>query len=384
MMPKVKNPGPLFRLCIAIVMAAGSILAQAEQVAKSSVNMSPGATEVSHQVYDLHMYALVVCAVIGAVVFGVMFYSIFTHRKSRGVIPATFHESTRLEILWTVVPFALLIAVAFPATKTLLNIYNTEDADLDIMVTGYQWKWKYEYLGEDVSFFSNLTTSRDEIENRAPKSENYLLEVDNPLVIPAGKKVRFLLTSADVIHSWWVPDLAVKKDAIPGFITESWTSVPEPAVYRGQCTELCGKDHGFMPVVVNVVEPAEFDGWLAERKEESAKERELMSQVFNLDQLMERGESVYLKNCASCHLPNGQGLPPAFPGLVGSAIALGPVADHLDMVVNGKPGTAMAAYGGQLSEVDMAAVVTYERNAWGNNVGDLVQPIDVANFKKSQ
>ncbi|MBK6280237.1 MAG: cytochrome c oxidase subunit II [Gammaproteobacteria bacterium] len=366
---------------------SGSLLAA--EAGHSSVNMTRGVTEVSHAIYDLHMYTLWVCVAIGVVVFGVMFYSIFAHRKSKGAVAAHFHESTTLEIAWTVVPFLILATFAAPATRTLLSIYNADEADLDVMITGYQWKWKYEYLDKGVSFFSALSTSPNEFNNinnpdQAPKGEHYLLEVDEPLVIPAGKKVRFLVTAADVIHSWWVPQLAVKKDAIPGFVNETWTRVPEPGIYRGQCAELCGKDHGFMPIVVNVLPEAEFDGWLAKRKEEADAEKALMAQTFTMDELMARGESVYNKACASCHQPNGEGVPPAFPALKGSAIAMGPVDGHLDIVVNGKQGTAMAAFGAQLNEVDLAAVITYERNAWGNNMGDMLQPIDVAKFKKAK
>jgi len=365
-----------------LALASGSVFAEA--ATRSSENMTPGVTSVSHQVYDLHMYVLWVCVAIGVVVFGVMFYSMWAHRKSRGVTPATFHESTKMEIAWTVLPFLILLTMAGPATSTLLEIYDTEEADIDVMITGYQWKWKYEYLGEDVSYFSNLATARDEINNEAPKGEHYLLEVDEPLVIPVGKKVRFLVTAADVIHSWWVPDLGVKKDAIPGFVNETWTRVDEPGIYRGQCTELCGKDHGFMPIVVNAMEQADYDSWLAQRKEEAAAERALMAQTFTMDELMVRGESVYQKACAACHQANGEGITGAFPALKNSAIALGPVEGHLDIVVNGKQGSAMAAFGAQLSEVDLAAVITYERNAWGNNVGDMLQPIDVARYKKGQ
>ena len=243
---------------------SGSLLAA--EAGHSSVNMTRGVTEVSHRIYDLHMYTLWVCVAIGVVVFGVMFYSIFAYRKSKGAVAAHFHESTTLEIAWTVVPFLILATFAAPATKTLLQIYDAEEADLDVMITGYQWKWKYEYLDKGVSFFSALSTSPDEYNNEAPKGEHYLLEVDEPLVIPAGKKVRFLVTAADVIHSWWVPQLAVKKDAIPGFVNETWTRVPEPGIYRGQCAELCGKDHGFMPIVVVAKPRAEFDAWMAEQK----------------------------------------------------------------------------------------------------------------------
>ena len=374
-------------MAVAIATAAlfmQSAAALAEQAARSDENMRIGVTDISHRVYDLHMLSLWICVAIGVVVFGVMFYSIFAHRKSRGAVASHFHESTKLEIAWTVAPFVILLFMAIPATKVLTDIYDADDAALDVRITGYQWKWKYSYPKEGVEFFSSLRTPRDEINNLAPKGENYLLDVDEPLVIPAGQKVRFLVTAADVIHSWWMPDFSVKRDAIPGFVNETWTMVPEPGVYRGQCTELCGKDHGFMPIVVRVLPQDEFDSWLATRKEEAAKDRELMSQSFTMEQTMERGKGVYEKACASCHQPNGEGIAGAFPALKGSALAMGPMEGHLDIVVHGKAGTAMAAFGAQLSEVDMAAVITYERNAWGNNVGDMLQPIDVANFKKGK
>ena len=314
-----------------------------------------------------------------------MFYSIIYHRKSRGVTPATFHESTKVEIAWTVVPFIILIAMAVPATTTLLNIYDTDESELDILITGYQWKWKYEYLsaeGENVSFFSNLKTPQAEIYNTEAKGENYLLEVDEPMVLPTNTKVRFLVTANDVIHSWWVPQLAVKRDAIPGFINEAWTRTSEPGVYRGQCAELCGKDHGFMPIVVNVVSKEDYTQWLGKKQTETAEIKQLMAQSFTLDELMERGKGVYDKSCLACHGANGEGgvgLP-----IAGSPVATGDLQQHLNVGVNGVPGTAMQAFGGQLNDVDMAAVVTYQRNAFGNNMGDLVQPIDVYNHKKGQ
>jgi len=353
----------------------------ADVSAEYGLNMPVGVTDVSKSVFDLHMQIFWVCAAIGVVVFGVMFYSMFMHRKSKGAVPAKFHESTLVEIIWTVIPCVILVAMAWPATTTLIEMYDTSESEVDIKVTGYQWKWRYEYIGEDVDFFSALTTPKDEIYNKAEKNENYLLEVDNELVIPVDKKVRFLITANDVIHSWWVPDFAVKKDAIPGFINESWTRVNETGIYRGQCTELCGKDHGFMPVVVRVVEQAEYETWLAEKKAAAQAEAALAAQTFTLDEMMVRGEQVYATNCAACHQPNGAGIPPAFPALKGSPIALGAIDKHLDIVVNGTPGTAMAAYGGQLSELDIAAVVTYERNAWGNDTGDNVSVKDVVTFK---
>jgi cytochrome c oxidase subunit 2 len=349
----------------------------------NEVNMSPGVTEVGAQIYDLHMIILIICTIIGAGVFGVMFYSIYAHRKSRGHEPATFHESTKVEIAWTVIPFFILIGMAFPATSTLLEIYDNDDAELDVIITGYQWKWKYEYMnedGENVSFFSNLRTSQSEIYNAEDKGEHYLLEVDEPLVLPADTKVRFLVTANDVIHSWWVPELAVKRDAIPGFVNEAWTKTSVEGVYRGQCAELCGKDHGFMPIVVNVVSKDEYAEWLDGKQAEAAQIKELMAKTFTLDELMEQGKSVYGRNCLACHGASGEG--GVGTAIAGSAIATGELGGHLDIGINGVPGTAMQAFGPQLNDVDMAAVITYQRNAFGNNMGDMVQPIDVFNHKK--
>ncbi len=349
--------------------------------AEYGLNMPTGVTDVSQSVYDLHMTIFWICVAIGIVVFGVMFYSIFKHRKSKGAVAAKFHESTTVEIVWTIIPVIILVAMAWPATTTLIEMYDTSDSDVDIKITGYQWKWRYEYLGEGVDFFSNLSTPKEEIYNAAAKNENYLLEVDNELVVPVNKKIRFLITANDVIHSWWVPEFAVKKDAIPGFINESWTRINEPGIYRGQCTELCGKDHGFMPVVVRAVEQEEYDQWLLAKQEAAKAEAELAKLTFTLEEQMERGKKVYETNCAACHQANGAGIPPAFPALKGSAVALGPVEKHLDVVVNGVGGTAMQAYGSQLSDVDLAAVVTYERNAWGNDTGDNVSAKDVVDYK---
>lgn len=348
------------------------------------VNMTPGVTEVSRSVFNLHMTIFWISVVIGAMVFAVMFWSMFMHRRSRGAVPAKFHENLTVEILWTVIPLLILIGMAIPATKTLIDIYNTEDADIDIMITGYQWRWQYNYLGEDVSFMSNLATPRDQIANQAAKGEHYLLEVDEPMVVPTGQKVRLLITAADVIHSWWVPALAVKKDAIPGFINEAWTRIDEPGIYRGQCTELCGRDHAFMPIVVDARTPEDYAAWLAEKKAAAAAEAELTSKEWTLEELMERGERVYTSTCVACHQASGEGLPPMFPALKGSDMVLNDVAAHIDVVVNGVPGTAMAAFGKQLSEVDIAAVITYERNAWDNDTGEVVAPIDILNFQNGQ
>ena len=370
--------GPVLML---LSMVSAGVMAAGEKV--NEVNMAPGVTAVGQNIFDLHMTIFWICVIIGLLVFGVMFYSIIYHRKSRGVTPATFHESTKVEIAWTVVPFLILIGMAVPATSTLLEIYDVEDAEMDILITGYQWKWKYEYLsddGENVSFFSNLRTPQSEIYNSEDKGQHYLLEVDEPLVIPVDTKVRFLVTANDVIHAWWVPELAVKKDAIPGFINETWTLAEEEGIYRGQCAELCGKDHGFMPVVVNVVSQGEYDEWLSGKKAEAAEIKELMAQTFTMDELRERGKAVYDRNCLACHGANGEG--GVGTAIAASAIATGDLAGHLDVGINGVAGTAMQAFGGQINDVEMAAVITYPRNAFGNNMGDMVQPIDVFNHKK--
>lgn len=349
---------------------------------RSDLNLREGVTDISAQVYDLHMLMFWICVVIGVLVFGVMFYSMIVHRKSVGAKPANFHENVKVEVLWTVIPFVILIAMAWPAAKTLMAMEDTTEADITILVTGSQWKWHYKYQeNPDVEFFSLLATQREQIQNKFDKGENYLLEVDRPLVIPTGKKVRFLITSDDVIHSWWVPDFAVKKDANPGFINEAWANVNEPGIYRGQCAELCGKDHGFMPVVVIAKEPAEYDAWIKEQELAAirAKEEEqrLLAMNMSMEELMTQGEKVYNIACVACHQPNGEGLPPTFPALKGSAIALEKqnIPAHIDYIINGK--NNMPAFGKQLSMSEIAAVVTYERNAWGNNTGDMVQAKDV-------
>ena len=349
----------------------------------NQVNMSPGVTSIGAEIYDLHMLIMIICVVIGIGVFGVMFYSIIYHRKSRGAVPSQFHESTKVEVAWTVVPFLILIGMAVPATSTLLEVYDNDDAELDILITGYQWKWKYEYLdenGENVSFFSNLATPQEEIYNTDQKGEHYLLEVDEPLVIPVNTKVRFLVTANDVIHSWWVPEIAVKRDAIPGFINETWTKVPEEGIYRGQCTELCGAYHGFMPVVVHAVSREEFDAWMGSKRADKAAQVAASAVDLSLDELMSKGESVYNSQCLACHGAQGEG--GVGKAIAGSAIALGDVGAHLDVGIKGVAGTAMQAYGSQLSDVDMAAVITYQRNAFGNNTGDVIQPSDVVNHKQ--
>jgi cytochrome c oxidase subunit 2 len=362
-------------------LGAASMSAHADY----ALNMREGVTVTSQSVYDLHMIILWVCVVIGIVVFGAMIYSIVNHRKSKGAVAAQFHESTTMEIVWTIVPIVILVSMAIPATSTLLAMEDTSNADMTIKVTGIQWKWKYDYVDGDaagISVISSLHPKHNEARllgsgaDVSQFGDQYLLDVDNPLVIPTGKKVRFLLTAADVIHAWWVPDLGWKKDAIPGFVNEAWTQVEQPGVYRGQCAELCGKDHGFMPIVVVAKAPEDYAKWVAEQKGVAEAAAASADREWTSDELMAKGEQVYNTNCAACHQANGQGMPPAFPGLVGSAITTGDAAAHIDIVLNGKPGTAMAAYRNILNDADIAAVISYERNAWGNSAST-VQPAAV-------
>ena len=365
-------------------LALGSLFSSSVW-ADMQLNLTKGVTEISREVYDLHMLVMYICTAIGIVVFGAMFWSMVFHRKSKGAKAADFHESTKVEILWTAIPIVILIAMAVPATKTLIAMENNDNADVTIQVTGSQWKWHYKYFDQDIEFYSVLSTPRDQYENQngssAEKGENYLLEVDNHLVIPVNKKVRFLITSDDVIHAWWVPAFAVKQDANPGFINEAWTNVPEPGIYRGQCAELCGKDHGFMPIVVEVKSEADYAAWIEEQHQMTANaaaaEKASLNASVSMDELMQLGETTYVAYCAACHQVSGAGLPPAFPALKGSPVALGDISTHINTVFNGKAGTGMQGYGKQLSLKQIAAVVTYERNAWGNNTGDAVQASDV-------
>jgi cytochrome c oxidase subunit II len=367
-----------------IFLAGGS--ASASDV---TFNMTRGVTAISQRVYDLHMTIFYICCLIGLLVFGAMLWSIIHHRKSRGAKAAQFHESTRIELLWTAIPVLILVAMAAPATSTLLKMEDTSKADLTVLITGSQWKWHYKYLEHPVEFYSLLATSKKEISGEQPKSDTYLREVDQPLVLPVGKKIRFLMTSDDVIHSWWVPAFAVKKDANPGYINESWTKIDKPGTYRGQCAELCGKDHGFMPIVVVAKTVEEFDGWIAKTAEDQAaaktQQQDLASQTMTLPQAMELGEKIFLGHCAACHQPGGTGLPGIFPALKGSKITTLAEnrAHHLDLVTHGKSGTAMQAFGKQLTAQELAAVISYERNAWGNNTGDVIQAADVQSIQKN-
>ena len=373
----VRNRNPM----LSALMGGGLLLAANQASAEYALNLPQGATAISHEVYDLHMWTIWICVWIGVVVFGAMLISIVKHRKSKGAVAAQFHESTTVEIIWTVIPFLILISIAVPATKTLIAMEDTKNADITIKATGYQWKWGYDYLREGISFYSSLATPRDQLDGMVPKGVNYLLEVDNPMVVPVGKKVRIILTASDVIHAWWVPALGVKQDAIPGFVRDSWFKADKPGTYRGQCAELCGKDHGYMPIVVEAVEPEKYALWVAEQQKKMAAQADDPNKVYTLDELRTRGEKVYAANCQACHQASGMGQPPAFPALSGSKVARGPKAGHIGIVLSGKPGTAMASFK-QLSDVELAAVVTYERNAWNNKSGDMVAPSDIKAQRK--
>ncbi len=347
-------------------------------------NMQTPATRVAEEVYDMHLVMMAIILVIFVGVFAVMFYSVYAHRKSKGHQAAQFHENTTVEIIWTVVPFIILIFMAWPATKVLLSMRDTSNPDITVKVTGYQWKWGYDYLkgeGEGISFLSALATPRDQIQGSAAKGEHYLLEVDNPLVVPVGKKIRILTTASDVIHSWWVPTFGIKQDAIPGYVRDTWFRADKTGTFRGQCAELCGKDHGFMPVVVEVLPADKYSAWVNDQKK-MAPQADDPNKTWTLADLKARGEKVYAANCVACHQASGQGVKGTFPALDGSKMVTGPKAEPIDRVLNGKQGTAMAAFGKQLSDTDIAAVVTYTRNSWGNKAGDAVQPAEVKSQRK--
>ncbi len=393
----IKHPVRWFCLVAGLLVAAGAQAAW-------DLNMPVGVTPLSREVYDLHMLIFYVCCAIGAVVFGAMFYAVFAHRKSVHPKPANFHESTTVEIFWTIIPFVILILMAIPAAGTLIRMEDMRGADMTVKVTGYQWKWEYEYIGEGVKFFSTLAPEHNRLRQTGMVSDyktlpaDYLLEVDNRLVLPTGKKVRFLLTANDVLHAWWVPALGTKKDMVPGYINEIWARIDEPGVYRGQCAELCGRDHGFMPAVVEAVSPQEFDAWLAAKKAGTAtptmaaaepapaaapvaaapasKTDASPAAPAKMDKaaLMAEGQKVYAQYCGACHQANGEGLPPAFPTLKGGKVTTGPAPEHIRQVLKGK--NAMQPFAATLNDQQLAAVITFERNSWGNNAS-VVQPADV-------
>jgi cytochrome c oxidase subunit 2 len=368
-------------------LSAAAFASATDAAWANQYNLQPPQTIIADQIYDLHTLIMWIIFGIFVVVFGFMTVAIIKHRKSVGHQAQQFHENTTVEIAWTIVPFLILIGMAYPATKTILAYKDTANPDITIKATGYQWKWGYDYLNEGVSFYSNLATPRDQIDGKNDAGRlanaNYLLEVDNPVVVPVGKKVRILTTANDVIHSWWVPAFGVKQDAIPGYVRDAWFRADQVGTYRGQCVELCGKDHGFMPIVVEVVEQAKYDAWIAEQKKKVAAATVTANpnKQWTLDELKAQGEKVYTANCVACHQASGMGVPNTFPALSGSKTATGPVAEHIATVLNGRPGTAMAPFK-HLSDVEIASVITYERNSWANKTGDMVTPADIKAARK--
>jgi cytochrome c oxidase subunit 2 len=394
-----------------------TLFAPVASFASYDVDILPPVTPISREIYALHWGILWVCVAIFLIVFSAMFWSIFKHRRSVGAKAAQFHENTTIEVIWTIVPFIILIGMAYPATKTVLDMKDASNADISVKVTAYQWKWEYDYQQDGVRFFSNLATPRDQIDEYhgkagAKKNENYLLEVDNAMVVPVGKKVRLLITSNDVIHGWYVPQLGVNQYGIPGFIKDAHFTIEKPGIYRGQCSQICGKEHAFMPIIVDARSPEQYAAWVKEMKARTpapdivpvqapapsaagpqaaagapsaapagAAPAAEPDKVWALADLKTKGEQVYGANCAACHQPTGKGMPPAFPPLDGSKVATGPKAGHIGIVLKGKPGTAMASFA-HLSDSDIAAVVTYERNSWSNKTGEAIQPAEVRAARK--
>ena len=363
----------------AAAFAAG--LAPTLAQATLDYNLQPPVTPVATEIFDLHVYIMAICALIFVGVFSVMFYSIFAHRKSKGHQAAQFHENTVVEVVWTVIPFLILLFMAVPATKTVLAMKDTSAPDLTIKVTGSQWKWNYDYLDDGFGFYSNLKTPPEQIEDLAPKGEHYLLEVDQPLVVPVGKKIRLLVTSSDVIHAWYLPAAGVQQDAIPGFVRDDWMKFDQTGTFRGQCAKICGKEHGFMPIVVEVKSADDYAQWATEQKKKAAAVADDPNKTWDLQDLVARGAKVFAANCAACHQANGMGVAGAFPALDGSKVVTGPKDGQIKTVLNGvvKNGqpTAMVAWKGTLSDTDIAAVITYTRNSWGNHTGEAIQPAEV-------
>ncbi|MGH8703870.1 MAG: cytochrome c oxidase subunit II [Burkholderiales bacterium] len=348
-------------------------------------NLQPAGSKLAAEIHGLHENVMILVTVIFVGVFGFMFYACYAHRKSKGHKAEQFHENTTVELIWTVIPAVILIVIAWPTTRIVVAQKDTSNPALTIKVTGYQWKWGYDYIsgeGEGISFISTLTTPRDQIEGRAPKGENYLLEVDNEMVVPVGKKVRILTTAGDVVHSWWVPAFGAKQDAIPGFIRDLHFKAEKTGTFRSQCVELCGKEHGFMPIVVRVVPQDEYSKWVGGMKKALAAAADDPGRQYNIDELKQRGERVYAANCVACHQASGKGMPPAFPALDGSKMVTGPVKDQITLVLEGKAGTAMAAFDKQLNDVELAAVITFTRNNWSNKTGEFIQPGEVKALRK--
>jgi cytochrome c oxidase subunit 2 len=374
--------GKVTRASLYFAVAFGTAFAHAAEnmpggPAVNQLNFAPPATKIMQEIHWLHWMMLVICALIFVGVFGVMFYSILKHRKSLGHKSASFHESTTVEIIWTVIPLLIVIGMALPATKTVVAMKDTTNSDITIKTTGYQWKWGYDYIkgeGEGISFLSTLSTSREAINNLAPKSNTYLMEVDNEMVVPVGKKIRLITTANDVIHAWTIPAFGVKQDAIPGFVRDTWFRADKIGTFRGQCSELCGAEHAFMPIVVKVVSQEDYTAWVAQKKKEMGAGGDDPSKVYTMAEQKERGEKVYAANCAACHQANGKGAG-AFPALDGSKVVNGPKAAQFNILINGKG--AMPKWAGVISDGDIAAVMTYTRNAWGNKTGEVIQTQEI-------
>ncbi len=377
---------PCKKLLIALFPIFSATIVHAEYMFNFPNPVTPLAEDILH-VHNQFM--LIIFAMFFAAL-GIMVYSLVKHRKSKGYVPASFTgPRTKAQWIGVMAPFVGLfcidyIVMGIPAYHAAATMEDTKtDAGMVLKITASQWKWQYEYPDEGIKFVSMLATPKDQINNQAPKGENYLLEVDNPVVLPVDKKIRILIMSTDVIHSWWMPAFGVKRDAVPGFLREAWVKIEKPGTYRGQCSQLCGRGHPFMPIVVEAVSEEKYQAWVAQKKTESSKLAASAGATWDKGELMKHGQEIYEKICITCHQAGGKGLPGAFPALAGSKIVNGPFLDsngrlikdgHLDRVMNGKPGTAMQAFKNSLSDTDIAAIVTYERNSFGNNMGDLVQP----------
>jgi cytochrome c oxidase subunit 2 len=375
-------------LAVGAVLASGGALAVNDLrggPAINQLNLHPAITEIGADQIWLHNFMLIICTVIFIGVFGVMFYSIFKHRKSRGAKAANFHESTTVEIVWTVVPFVIVIFMALPATRVVVAMKDTSAADLTIKATGIQWKWGYDYLngeGEGIGFLSTLDTAQREMSDAGkPSGDDYLFKVDNPLVVPVNKKVRIITTANDVIHAFGVPSLGVKQDAIPGFVRDTWFRAEKAGDYYGQCYELCGKEHAYMPIHVKVLSQPDYTAWVELRKKEAAALADDPNKVWALADLAARGEKIYAANCAVCHLPPGKGGGPIKP-LDGSPTVLdADKTKQIHVLLNGQNNGAMPAWK-QLSDTEIAAVITYTKNHWSNATGQIVQPTEVAALRK--
>ena len=397
-MQKITN---LFRrnAAIAAIIGVTALVALISLPAMASydVNIPQPASPVADQIYGLHMYILWVCATIFVVVFGMMFYSIFKFRKSNGAKPdVNFHESTLIEIIWTIIPFIILIAIAVPATKTVLQMKDTSNPDMTIKVTGFQWGWRYDYNAENFGFYSNLSTPWSQIgqpgtASTEAKGKDYLLEVDNALVVPVGKRIRLLITSNDVIHGWYVPQLGINQYGIPGFIKDVWFTAESVGTFKGQCSQICGKLHGYMPIAVIVKSETDYAKWVEESRAKwstnaltavaPAAPPEDDGKTFTMAEAKDKGEKIYAANCVACHQANGKGLPPAFPSLAGSKMVLGTSDQQINILLNGRAGTAMQSFA-RLSNSEIATVITYTKNSFGNSVGKVIQPADIKAARK--